>query len=68
MFSNMNIGEVMSDMAPFAREFSSDRLKAFRTRFRPSTETLAQRLANLALTAGIYGAVLAAAALLVNGL
>jgi hypothetical protein len=41
----------------FARGFSSDRLKAFKTRFVPSRESLAQRLSSFAMTAGLYAAI-----------
>jgi hypothetical protein len=39
------------------RGFSSERLKAFRSRFSPSRESLTQRIANVALTMGAYAGV-----------
>jgi hypothetical protein len=41
--------------------FPSERLKAFGSRFRPSPESWPQRLADVALTIGLYVAVAAAA-------
>jgi len=45
------------DPSAFIGKFSSDRLKAFKTRFSPSSESLGQKLGNVAVTLGIYGAV-----------
>jgi hypothetical protein len=48
------------DASTFVGTMTNDRLKAFKTRFRPSTETIGQKLENVALTAGIYVAAVAA--------
>ncbi len=49
------------DSGSFIGKFSSDRLKAFQTRFNPSNESIAQKLSNYAVTAGLYAAIAAAA-------
>jgi hypothetical protein len=49
------------DSGAFGGRFSNDRLKAFRTRFTPSSETFGRQLSNYAVTAGIYAAIAAAA-------
>jgi hypothetical protein len=42
------------------RGFSSERLKAFQSRFNPSRESLGQRISNVALTLGAYVGIAAA--------
>jgi hypothetical protein len=54
-----NVAKV--DSSSFIDSISSDRLKAFKTRFSPSSESLGQKLSNYAVTAGIYAAIAAAA-------
>jgi hypothetical protein len=39
------------------RGFASERLKAFRSRFSPSRESLTQRISNVALTIGAYAGI-----------
>jgi hypothetical protein len=49
------------DSSSFIGTFSNDRLKAFKTRFSPSSESLGEKISNYAVTAGIYAAIAAAA-------